>query len=78
MLQDLFFELVEKFDDQQTDEATFLRDLCREYDLSHAAYLGLNIPSIADQGIYLANTYEDSWCKRYISQGYVDLDPVVS
>ncbi len=79
MLDDLFFELIEELDKiVQTDSGDkFLSEVGRRYGLSHVAYLGLNIPSPEPEKVHIISSYSDKWCRRYASQNYVDIDPVV-
>lgn len=78
MLNDLFHELVADIDQVMNDYSgdAFLRMIGQRYGLSHVAYLGLNLPDKKDY-VYIQTTYSDKWCRQYISQNYVDIDPIV-
>ncbi|PPC87446.1 MAG: hypothetical protein CTY39_02615 [Hyphomicrobium sp.] len=59
-----------------------LKDLCIEYGLSHATYLGINIPSLTEQAksgkrIYYVSTYSPEWCGHYVQSNFIAIDPVI-
>lgn len=78
MLNDMFHQLVEDIDQIMDDYSgdKFLQTIGQRYALSHVAYLGLNLPQKEDE-VYIQTTYSDKWCKRYITENYVAIDPVV-
>lgn len=45
--------------------------------LLNAAYLALHVPPLTRRQFYSEVTYSDEWVDRYISQGYVKIDPVI-
>ncbi|WP_349370356.1 LuxR family transcriptional regulator [Salinarimonas sp.] len=55
-----------------------LRENLQRFDLKHAAYLGLNIPSERRRRPLIAVTYSPDWQRHYLQSDYVNLDPVVS
>ena len=77
MLNDIFHELVSDIDKVMDDYSgdEFLRTIGQRYGLSHVAYLGLNLPDKEDD-LFIQTTYSDKWCRRYITQNYVDIDPI--
>ena len=79
MIEELFFELVQSIDQIRTKEqgSLALLDLVKEYGLSHATYLGVNIPSLTERSLYCVSTYSDQWCDRYVKSDDVKVDPVV-
>lgn len=79
MLNDLFEEVVESLEEGGTDDFAgdkVLQNIGKSYGLSHVAYLGLNLPKLDDQ-VFIQTTYSDKWCRHYISENYVDIDPIV-
>lgn len=55
-----------------------LRENLQRFDLKHAAYLGLNIPSERRRRPLVAVTYSPEWHRHYEHSDYVNIDPVVS
>jgi DNA-binding CsgD family transcriptional regulator len=80
MKNDAFFHIVEELDQEfdRSGPKTFLARICDQYGLSHACYLGIDIPTLTDTKIYGAVTYSDAWVSRYLSQNYFNIDPVVT
>lgn len=78
MMERLFFELVDDIDKVMTERISsqVLSDIAAKFDLSHIAYLGINIPQGHDQ-TYIVTTYDEEWVHRYVSEGYVSIDPVI-
>lgn len=78
MLDDIFYQFVEDVDKIHNDFSGdgFLKEICKKYFLSHVAYLGLNLPG-QNSEVYIQTTYSDKWCRRYITENYVDIDPIV-
>lgn len=58
------------------DGVEILRGIKKQYGLDNIAYLAVNLPT-EDGGAYIAATYSDEWVKRYVSQDYVKIDPVI-
>lgn len=84
LLESVFFDLVESLSNvtSRADGNRALQQLVREYGLTHATYLGINIPTLTDrptpeQSIYFVTTYADAWCEHYVRSGYVQIDPVI-
>lgn len=84
MIESIFFDLVENLADvkSRADGNRALRQLTQEYGLTHATYLGINIPTLTDrttpeQSIYFVTTYADAWCEHYVKSGYVQIDPII-
>ena len=79
MLKDLFFELVDRIDSKYESKlgSPFLQELANSYGLSNVAYLGINIPGVTESKVYGVTTYSPEWVARYISENYVEIDPVV-
>ena len=77
LLDHLFHELIgdDRIEKESGDE--LLKSICKKYDTEHVSYLGINIPKVTDDGLYVVGTYSPEWVKRYIAQDYVSLDPVV-
>jgi len=78
MLNDIFYQIIEDIDKVQNDLSgdEYLKNICKKYHLSHVAYLGLNIPG-KESEVFIQTTYSDKWCRRYITENYVDIDPIV-
>lgn len=74
----LFFELVDNIDKTMSEHkgSDLLFEIARKFDLSHVAYLGINMPNMQDDAFILA-TYSDEWISRYQAENYVALDPVI-
>ena len=53
---------------------TRLRDLL---DVSHLVYHSSKLGASPSADPYIRLTYPDSWIKRYLQMGYVDIDPVL-
>jgi len=79
MLKELFYQTVGDMDKvlEASTGDEYLKHLCRHYHLTHAAYLGINLPLKNDKNTYIIATYSEQWIKRYISQEYVNIDPVI-
>ena len=79
MIEKLFFDLVQSIDQVRTKEdgSVALQGLVKEYGLSHATYLGVNIPSLTERSLYYVSTYSDQWCDHYVKSDYVKIDPVI-
>ena len=79
MFDKIFCRLVEDVTAiQRRDEGlAFLKQAVEEYGLSHAAYLGLNIPRLTMEAPYATVTYSNERIMHYEQSGYVDIDPVV-
>ena len=78
LLDDIFYQIVEDVDKLHNGLAgdDFLKIIKQNYRLSHIAYLGLNLPR-QETEVYIQTTYSDKWCRRYITENYVDIDPIV-
>ena len=48
-----------------------------ELSLKNVAYLALHAPPLTRFNFYSLVTYSNEWVERYISQGYVKIDPVI-
>lgn len=56
----------------------FLQRVADAYGLRSAAYLGINLPTKGTHGdVYVACTYSEEWLKRYDSEKYLKVDPVL-
>ena len=84
MIESIFFELVDSISKVQSRSqgSQTLQDLTKQYGLTHATYLGVNIPTITDraspqQAPYFLTTYSDTWCDHYVKTDYVKIDPVI-
>ncbi|HXF55299.1 MAG TPA: LuxR family transcriptional regulator [Hyphomicrobiaceae bacterium] len=79
MLGRVFYDLVDEIDKvlQEHKGSEFLATLAQRYGLSHVAYLGINLPKQDDKEAYITTTYSDKWVRRYVSQHYVRIDPVI-
>lgn len=77
-MEKLFFQLVDDIDNVISEEINshILSEIAAKFDLSHIAYLGINIPKVDDK-TYIVTTYDDHWVRRYVSQDYVAIDPVI-
>lgn len=53
---------------------TLIRD---GLELLNVAYLALHVPPLTRRQFYSEVTYSDEWVDRYVSQGYVKIDPVM-
>jgi DNA-binding CsgD family transcriptional regulator len=53
-----------------------LKSIASRYGLNNVSYLGVNIPSAEDTA-YILTTYSPDWVRRYVSQQYVSIDPVI-
>jgi DNA-binding CsgD family transcriptional regulator len=77
---DLFHDLIRgidgHFDAGKLNGVEILSGIKKHYDLKNIAYLAVNLPT-GDGGAYIAATYSDEWVNRYVSQGYVNIDPVI-
>jgi DNA-binding CsgD family transcriptional regulator len=78
MMDRVFFELVDDLDKVASEKlgADTLGKLAEKFGLTHASYLGVNIP-LAKQDVYILTTYTDEWVHQYVSKGYVKIDPVI-
>ncbi|WBT39175.1 helix-turn-helix transcriptional regulator [Hyphomicrobium sp. DMF-1] len=78
MLDRLFFELVEDLDNVASENvgADSLSKMAEKFGLTHASYLGVNIP-LAKQDVYILTTYTNEWVHQYVSKDYVKIDPVI-
>ena len=79
MLDGIFHELVDEIDKvlEEHKGSEFLATLAQRYGLSHVAYLGINLPKQEDKEAYITTTYSDKWVRRYVSQHYVRIDPII-
>lgn len=75
---DLYFKLLDDIDNvfNSCTGDQFLSKLAERYGLTHIAYLGLNIPNTTDEA-YIQTTFSDKWVRRYTSENYIKIDPVV-
>ena len=53
------------------------RDICEVYGLANLVYHAIYIPGSASFNPILIPTYEPEWIRRYISNDYFEIDPVV-
>jgi len=55
-----------------------LKAIVEEFDLTHAAFVGIRVPAqIGHQEPFSYLTYPDEWQNRYLSQGYLRVDPAI-
>ena len=73
----LFHELIGEDEFELRSGDDLLQSIREQYDIEHVSYLGINIPKVTDDGLYVVGTYSPEWVKRYVAQDYVSLDPVV-
>lgn len=78
MMERLFFQLIEDLDSVVSEEVgtDALKRIAGRFGLSNVSYLGINIPQVK-QEVYIVTTYSPDWVHRYVSQGYVSIDPVI-
>jgi DNA-binding CsgD family transcriptional regulator len=62
----------------ELDIRALLGRLLRRYGLKHAVYHAVALPGIPENNPLLLLTYPDEWVKRYVSQNYFAIDPVVA
>jgi DNA-binding CsgD family transcriptional regulator len=76
---DTYLRLIEDLGEIGNRQQTkaWLRKTADLYGLVNIAYLGVNIPKIAEIDAYIAVTYSDDWIDHYRRRGYVKLDPVL-
>jgi DNA-binding CsgD family transcriptional regulator len=74
-----FSRLVEDLGNIQNtaETAVWLKKAADLYGLRNIAYLGINIPKIAEVTPYLAVTYSSAWVAHYRAQDFVKSDPVI-
>lgn len=79
MIERIFHELVGSIENikSASEGSEALREIISEYGLSHAAYLGVNIPTLTENKLFYVTTYSDAWCEHYVKSDYVNIDPVV-
>jgi len=75
-----FFTVLDQIIGITGDDAgdRFLAHVVEQYGLTHAAYLGVNIPRATHGEHYVQCTYTNSWVERYLTENYVNIDPIVS
>jgi LuxR family transcriptional regulator, quorum-sensing system regulator CinR len=74
--EELLLEAYSIIDTTPEMEATVgkLRDLL---DVSHLVYHSSKLGASPSVDPYIRLTYPDSWIKRYLQMGYIDIDPVI-
>lgn len=75
-----FFNMVDQIESVSSgvDGHTMLKAFVEHYGLKNAAYLGINVPGLTDNGRpYIAVTYSTDWVHHYCSENYFDVDPVL-
>ena len=79
MKNDPFHALAEQLDltVECVDLQKIFAKLIDQHGLSNIVYLGINIPGLTEDGIFIQTTYPNGWRQRYLEQGYVAIDPVV-
>jgi DNA-binding CsgD family transcriptional regulator len=73
--------MVEKIASLNPDDVlteTVLKLIAESYGMSHVAYLGLQLPMKEEKLPLVQVTYPESWVDRYVEQGYINVDPVIS
>lgn len=75
----LFYDFIDRFDTLKTlpDCRALLYEIVREYGLSNAAYLGVNLPGVPRGQHFGIVTYSNEWVTRYIHLNYFRVDPVI-
>ncbi len=78
-IEELFFELVQSIERVEARQGhnSALADIVARYGLSHATYLGVNIPSLTEKSLYFVTTYSDQWCQHYVKEDCAKYDPIV-
>jgi DNA-binding CsgD family transcriptional regulator len=79
MLDKIFldiFDQVKPLNKRQEGDA-FFRSTCNLYGLDNIAYLGVNMPTRTTRQYYVHSTYTNDWLKRYETEEYVSIDPIV-
>jgi DNA-binding CsgD family transcriptional regulator len=61
----------------ELDINALLARLLKRYGLKHAVYHAVALPGVPDANPLLLLTYPEEWVKRYVSQNYFAIDPVV-
>lgn len=79
MLEEAFLRLSATLEELPPAAAgsEILRSLCEQFELTHIAYLGVNLPLMAETKTYIVATYSPDWIRRYEALDYVSIDPVV-
>jgi LuxR family transcriptional regulator, quorum-sensing system regulator CinR len=67
------YSIIDKMQDMETTIAE-LRNLLK---VDHLVYHSSKLGASPSADPYIQLTYPDSWIKRYLQMGYVDIDPVV-
>lgn len=78
-IEELFFDLIQSVDkvESRHGQNEALRKIIEPYGLSHATYLGVNIPSLTEKDLYFVTTYSDVWCEHYVREKFEKVDPIV-
>ena len=80
LLKELYYEIVEEIDKQFERlglSPEILKTIAADHGLSHIAYLAVNVPTLTEDRPYGAHTYDPEWEIRYVSEKYIQIDPVV-
>ena len=56
----------------------FLGQFCEQNAVSHATYLGVDIPGLRARRNYVISTYPRAWAARYFTAGYQAIDPAIN
>lgn len=56
----------------------FLGQFCERNAISHATYLGVDIPGLGARRNYVISTYPRAWAARYFNAGYQIIDPAIN
>lgn len=75
----LFYDFIDRFENVRavSDCRAMLHEIVREYGLSNAAYLGVNLPGVPRGQHFGIVTYSNEWVTRYLHMNYFKVDPVI-
>lgn len=79
MLDAVFIELMDgaaSIKREPSDNAYF-QNLCSKLGLANISYLGVNLPVKNSKDYFAHNTYSGEWARRYETENYVRIDPIV-
>lgn len=78
---DLFYQLTQDadghFSDAERSPLQILERVRKYLEVDNIAYLVVNMPSYALNKEYIVATYSPEWVKYYVSNRYVNIDPVI-
>jgi DNA-binding CsgD family transcriptional regulator len=79
MLDKIFLELFDhvKPISKSEEPDAFFRSTRNLYGLKNVAYLGVNMPTNDGTPYYVHSTYSEDWVKRYHTESYVSIDPII-